>query len=114
MATVSAGRTHYRPATRRISPRKPVGGGKGRIERVPPEDWLVVAQIPAIVSQDQCDLLQEKRKHKQSVASRTTTKHQYLLRAMLSCGLCHLACTGRTTDTGHPSYVCHGKRPLLQ
>ena len=33
---------------------------------------------------------------------------------MVSCGLCQLACTGRTTDTGHPYYVCNGKRPLLQ
>jgi site-specific DNA recombinase len=25
-----------------------------------------------------------------------------------------LACTGRTTDTGHAYYACNGKRPLLQ
>ena len=114
MGTVYAGRNHYRPATGRISPLKPVGGGNGSIERVPPEDWIVVAQIPAIVSQEQFDMIQEKLKHNQSVASRNNTKHQYLLRAMISCGLCHLACTGRTTDTGHPYYVCNGKRPLLQ
>jgi site-specific DNA recombinase len=29
-------------------------------------------------------------------------------------GLCQLACTGRTTDTGHAYYACNGKRPLLQ
>jgi len=80
--TVYAGRNHYRPATGRISPLKPVGGGNGSIERVPPDEWIVVAHIPALVSQEQFDLLQEKRKHNQSVASRKNTKHQSLLRAM--------------------------------
>jgi site-specific DNA recombinase len=79
---VYAGRNHYRPATGRISPLKPVGGGNGSIERVPPEDWIVVAQIPAIVSQEQFEMIQEKLKHNQSIASRNNTKHQYLLRAM--------------------------------
>ncbi len=109
-----AGRNHYRPATGRISPLKPVGGGNGSIDRVPVDDWIVVAQIPAIVSQEQFDVIQEKLKHNQSIASRNNKKHQYLLRAMVSCGLCHLACTGRMTNTGHAYYACNGKRPLLQ
>jgi site-specific DNA recombinase len=112
--TVYAGRNHYRPATGRISPLKPVGGGNGSIDRVPVDDWIVVAQISAIVSQEQFDVIQEKLKHNQSIASRNNKKHQYLLRAMVSCGLCHLACTGRTTNTGHAYYACNGKRPLLQ
>jgi site-specific DNA recombinase len=111
---VYAGRNHYRPATGRISPLKPVGGGNGSIERVPADEWIVVAHIPAIVSQEQFDMLQEKLRHNQSLASRNNKKHQYLLRAMVSCGLCQLACTGRTTDTGHAYYACNGKRPLLQ
>ncbi len=112
--TVYAGRNHYRPATGRISPLKPVGGGNGSIERVPTEEWIVVAHIPAIVSQEQFDMIQEKLKHNQSVASRNNTVHQYLLRAMVSCGLCQLACAGRTTTSGHAYYTCNGKRPLLQ
>ena len=112
--TVYAGRNHYRPATGRISPLKPVGGGIGSLDPVPPEDWIVVAQIPAIISQEQFEVIQEKLKHNQSLASRNNKAHQYLLRAMVSCGLCQLACVGRTTDTGHGYYVCNGKRPLLQ
>jgi site-specific DNA recombinase len=112
--TVYAGRNHSRPATGRISPLKPVGGGNGSIDPVPPEDWIVVAQIPAIISQAQFEVIQEKLKHNQSIASRNNKAHQYLLRAMVSCGLCHLACTGRTTDTGHADSACNGKRPLLQ
>jgi site-specific DNA recombinase len=112
--TVYAGRNHYHPATGRISPLKPVGGGNGSIERVPADEWIVVARIPAIVSQEQFDMIQEKLKHNQSLASRNNKKHQYLLRAMVSCGLCDLACTGRTTDTGHAYYSCNGKRSLLQ
>lgn len=91
-----------------------MGGGNGSIERVPPEDWIVVAQIPAIVSQEQFAMIQEKLKHNQSVARRNNTKHPYLLRAMVSCGLCHLACTGRSAKRGHAYYACNGKRPLLQ
>lgn len=85
--TVYAGRNHSRPATRRISPLKPVGGGNGSLDRLPPEEWIVVAQIPSIVSQEQFDLIQAKLKQNQSYASRNNKAHQYLLRAMISCGL---------------------------
>ena len=112
--TVYAGRNHYRPATQRISPLKPVGGGNGSLDRLPPEEWIVVAQIPAIVSQEQFDLIQVKLKQNQSFASRNNKAHQYLLRALLSCGLCQLACLGRCTDTGHQYYACKGKLSLLQ
>jgi site-specific DNA recombinase len=64
-------------------------------------DWIVVAQIPAMVSQEQFAMIQEKLKHHQSIARRNNTKHAYLLRAMVSCGLCHLACTGRSAKRGH-------------
>ena len=76
--TVYAGRNHYRPATGRISPLKPVGGGNGSIERVPADEWIVVAQIPAIVSQEQFDMIQEKLKHNQSIASRNNTREFWL------------------------------------
>jgi len=113
--TVYAGRNHYRPATGRISPLKPVGGGIGSLDPVPPEEWIVVAQIPAIINQEQFEVIQEKLKHNQSIASRNNTKHQYPLRVRWKArGLCQLACVGRTTDTGHGYYVCNGKRPLLQ
>jgi len=111
---IYAGRNHYRPAKGRISPLKPVGGGNGSIDPVPEEEWIVVAHFPAIVSQEQFEGVQEKLKHNQSVASRNNTAHQYLLRAMVSCGQCQLACTGRTANTGQAYYVCNGKRPLLQ
>ncbi len=84
IATVSEGRNHYRPATGRISPLNPVGGGIGSLDPVPPEEWIVVAQIPAIVSQEQFEVIQEKLKHNQSIASRNNKAHQYLLRAMRS------------------------------
>jgi site-specific DNA recombinase len=112
--TVYAGRNHYRPATGRISPLKPVGGGNGSIDPLPPDAWIVVAQVPAIISQEQFEVIQAKLKHNQSIASRHNTVHQYLLRAMGRIGLCQLACTGRTTDTGHADSACNGKRPLLQ
>ena len=39
-------------------------------------------------------MVQAKLAHNQSFAKRNNTSHQYLLRAMLSCGLCGLSCNG--------------------
>jgi site-specific DNA recombinase len=68
---VSAGRNHYRPAKKRVSAYKAVGGGNGSSDRLPPEDWITVAQLPAIVSQEQFDMVQRKLKQNQRFASRT-------------------------------------------
>jgi site-specific DNA recombinase len=38
--------------------------------------------------------------------------HQYLLRALLSCGRCQLSCFCRTSDS-HGYYVCRGKQPAV-
>ena len=97
-----------------MSPLKPVGGGNGSIDRLPEEDWITVAHIPAIVSQEQFDVIQRKLKQNQSVALRNTRTGHYLVRALLSCGACHLACQARSTDKGYAYYVCSGKKPLFQ
>jgi site-specific DNA recombinase len=38
--------------------------------------------------------------------------HDYLLRALLSCGHCNLTMAGRTRGT-HTYYVCKGKGPAI-
>jgi hypothetical protein len=35
--------------------------------------------------------------------------HHYLLRALVSCGHCQLACTARTENARNGYYVCNGK-----
>jgi hypothetical protein len=56
----------------------------------PPETWLAVAPIPAVVSQDQFDQAQAKLAQNQQFARRHNTAHSYLLRALVSCGVCQL------------------------
>lgn len=44
-------------------------------------------------------------------AARNNKAHDYLLRGLVSCGLCGLACTGRTLK-GYGYYTCAGKRAM--
>jgi site-specific DNA recombinase len=62
------------------------------------------------VSQEQFEQVQAKLAHNQQFARRNNTAHPYLLRALVSCGKCHLACTGRSDARyGYAYYTCRGK-----
>jgi site-specific DNA recombinase len=107
---VYAQRTHYRPAHIRRSATHPIGRAHGSATPEPPEKWIAVGTVPAIISQEQFDQVQAKLAQNQSFASRNNTAHQYLLRALVSCGTCQLACTARTTSHGrYHYYLCNGK-----
>jgi site-specific DNA recombinase len=54
--------------------------------------------------------VQQKPARNGQFASRNKTAHDYLLSALVSCGLCGLAATGRRAGAGYPYYVCAGKR----
>jgi site-specific DNA recombinase len=111
---VYALRTQTRPARLRHSPLKPVGRGVGcRVPR-PASEWILVAQIPAIVSQEQFDLVQAKLAQNQRFARRNNKSHDYLLRALVSCGLCGGACTARLNHPGYVYYTCHNKMHRVQ
>ena len=107
--TVYIGRSRVTPAHQRHSPLAPIGRGRGGHTLTPPEEWIAVAQVPAIVSQEQFDLVQAKLAHNQQFARRNNTAHAYLLRALVSCGVCHLSCMGRSTHPGYAYYTCRGK-----
>ncbi|MFZ6765257.1 recombinase family protein [Pseudoroseomonas sp. WGS1072] len=86
----------------------------GRIQEAPRrlrarEDWIPVAAIPAIVSQEKFDRVQAKLAQNRQFARRNNTAHPYLLRALVSCGVCGLACLGRCLPAGHRYYCCRGK-----
>jgi site-specific DNA recombinase len=69
-----------------------------------------VATIPAVVTQAQFDQVQSKLAKNRSFSSRNNTAHPYLLRALVSCGHCQLACIGRTLAGTHYSYyICSDK-----
>ena len=89
---VYAGRTRARPARTRHSPMTPIGRSATSYVLTPQEDWMLVAHIPPLVSQEQFEMVQAKLAHNQQFATRNNTAHEYLLRALVSCSQCHAAC----------------------
>ncbi len=90
----------------------------GRIQSAPRrvrprEDWIAVAAVPVIVTQELFDRVQDKLAQNKQFARRNNTAHPYLLRALVSCGVCGLACFGRCLPTGHRYYCCRGKLSAL-
>jgi len=77
----------------------------------PREEWVAAGSIPALVTQEQYELAQQKLARNRQFASRNNKVHDYLLRGLISCGLCRLACTGRTLK-GYAYYTCAGKRAM--
>lgn len=108
--TVFFGRYQNTPARHRQSPLVPIGRGSGGHPLADPSEWVAVAQVPAIVSQEHFEQVQARLAHNQQFARRNNTAHPYLLRALVSCGTCHLACTGRSDSRqGYAYYTCRGK-----
>ena len=112
---VYAGRTRYRPAKIRRSATHPIGHPHDSAVPLPPEEWIPVATVPAVVSQEQFDLVREKLSKNKSFARRNNKAHNYLLRALVSCGRCKLCSIARTqtgrkvNDRKQRYYVCTGK-----
>jgi hypothetical protein len=82
---------------------------------LPPEEWVFMAQVPAVVSQEQLDLAKEKLSKNKSFARRNIKANEHLLRALVSCGECMQASTAcaRSGSNNHDRkqryYVCSGK-----
>ncbi len=110
---IYVGRTRPQlPQTRR-SALRPVAR-RGQSQRAAPEtEWLPTTTIPALVTQEQFHLVQAKLAHNQQAASRHNTVHTYLLRALVSCGVCQAACFCRSCTPGYEYYVCRHKTDRL-
>ncbi len=106
---VYAGRTRYREARVRRSATHTIGKPHGTAERLPESEWIVVGSIPAVVSREQFDLVQAKLASNRSFARRNNKVTSYLLRALVSCGDCGLACQARRVLPDHKYYICTGK-----
>ncbi|MHC4307890.1 MAG: recombinase family protein, partial [Planctomycetota bacterium] len=107
-----SGKSRLVPARQRYSALRPVGPGRSH-RPTPPEDWLPIA-VPALISQETFDAAQARLKHNSRRARRNNTAHAYLLRGLLSCGQCQLACTGRSSQSGYSYYVCRGRTEPLR
>jgi site-specific DNA recombinase len=108
---VYAGRYATRPSRRRYGALRPPGARGVASARRPPEQWLLVATIPAVVSPEVFAQVPAKLAHNPGCARRHHTGHPYLLRALVSCGRCGLAGTGRTVHArpGQRGYsICAG------
>ncbi|HKR97963.1 MAG TPA: recombinase family protein [Candidatus Dormibacteraeota bacterium] len=106
---VYAQRMRSRAPTHRRSATHPIGHPSCTAVSQPAERWILVAQVPAVVSQTQFEEVQAKLAANHAFAARNNTAHRYLLRALVSCGCCGLACTGMTRGR-YAYYLCSGKR----
>ncbi|HEV7376000.1 MAG TPA: recombinase family protein [Pyrinomonadaceae bacterium] len=107
-----AGRFRRRDAKRRLSPLKPIGlrGGEARVR---PQEWTFVTKIPAIITEEQFELVEAKLARNQACARRNNKVHEYLLRALVSCGLCKLTCPAKTMNRKNSYYICQSKMGQL-
>jgi site-specific DNA recombinase len=106
---IYAQRYRSRPPRMRRSATHPMGRAHGSLEEQPVEAWVPITTIPAIINQDLFDRVQHKLAQNTSFATRNNTTHHYLLRALVSCGVCQSSCTARRLHTGHTYYVCAAK-----
>lgn len=112
VGTTYSGRTHPAPARQRKSALQPVGPGTST-RPAPPEDWIAIP-VPAIVSQETFDAAQRRLERNKQMAQRNNTAHDYLLRGLVSCGRCRLACMGRSLPGDYAYYVCRGRSDPLR
>ena len=107
---IYTGRMQYRSPSIRRSATHPIGRSHDSGTLLPPAEWLPIATVPAIVTQAQFDMVQSKLAKNRTFARRNNTAHPYLLRALVSCDHCQLACIGRTlAHSPYSYYVCSGK-----
>jgi site-specific DNA recombinase len=66
-----------------------------------------------MVAQEQFDRVQDKLAQNQQFARCNNTAHAYLLRALVSCGVCGLSCFGRCPSPGYGTCQCRGKLAVL-
>jgi len=109
--TAYANRVRTIKPRRRKSPLLPVGSGVSFEPR--PEEEQIPISVPAIIGQEQFDQAQARLAMNQQMSRRNNTKHQYLLRSLVSCGQCKLSCTGRSYQR-YSYYVCRGKTDALR
>jgi site-specific DNA recombinase len=105
----ASGRLRTTPARRRKSALEPVGRGISTRAH-PSQEWITVP-VPALVTAEQFGLVARRLAANQRAARRSTT-HPYLLRGLISCGVCRLSCSGVTrtaSDTRYRYYHCRGK-----
>ena len=106
---VYAGRTRARAPQVRRSATHPIGHPSSTTTTLPPEEWIPVATVPALIGAGQFARVQAKLAQNRSFARRNNHAHDYLLRALVSCGVCQSSCLGRWSSPGYAYYLCRAK-----
>lgn len=83
--------------------------GRGRLQAPryklrPVEEWIMIP-VPALVSEELWDAVQEQLQMNKRFAPRNNQKQPYLLRSLLQCGCCGRTLVGRTVR-GQTTYAC--------
>jgi site-specific DNA recombinase len=80
----------------------------------PREEWIAVP-VPALIDQQTHERAQEQLARNAQLSFRHNTRHDYLLRCLLTCGVCGLAMFGvyQKSGEGRRYYVCRGKDRLF-
>lgn len=111
--TTYANRTQtVQPKMRRSALQDPGARGETQVLR-PEQDWIPIS-VPAILDQDLFDGVQQKLSYNRQMSPRNNKSHQYLLRGLVSCGLCRLSARARTVNPKYHYYVCRGHNNALQ
>ena len=66
------------------------------------------------MSQETFEAAQSRLDRNVHMARRNNTTYEYLLRGLVSCGQCRLACSGRTLHPGYHYYFCRGRTDALR
>jgi site-specific DNA recombinase len=103
---VYIGRTRSRPARTRRSATHPLGKPARGQDPTPSRQWVLAGAVPALITEEAFERVQAKLVLNQKQATRNNKIHQYLLRALVSCGACQSACISRTTNGGRSYYAC--------
>jgi site-specific DNA recombinase len=78
----------------------------------PREEWIPIA-VPAIIDKQTFDRVQEQLKKNKAFSRRNLQRSdEYLVRCLLSCGVCGLALTAKSHGGRHTYYQCRGNNPL--
>jgi site-specific DNA recombinase len=102
-------RTRVQAAQKRLSALRPIGKQPCTSRPTSRENWILVARTEAVVTPEEFAQVQEKLEQNQKFASRNNHARDYLLRGLVSCGHCLLACTARGGKSAYSYYVCKGQ-----
>jgi site-specific DNA recombinase len=111
--TAYANRYRFVPAKKPRSARGPRTGEATCRQLKPREQWIGIP-VPAIVDAETWDRAQAQLARNAALSFRNNTKHNYLLRCLMTCSSCGLAMFGRTyiargRQPERRYYMCHGK-----